>query len=154
MTPTEYLIACKQKFGIKSDYELAKRLNWNKQGISEVTRGNRSIPSQIAYRIADALGLDHGVVWADIEAHQEKDPKKRAYWEEFLARAAVFVLAIGVGGAALPGEAQAAPLASTAKGESILCQMLWRVIRRGQKLIRALDPSQLRLLLMPLKPVS
>lgn len=124
MTPNEYLDACRQKLEIKSDYELARRLEWNKQGISNVRKNRQAMPSEVAYRMADVLGLDHGVVWADIEAHQEKDPKKRAYWEEFLARAAVIVLAIGVGGATMPGEAQAAPLGSTAKGESVLCKII------------------------------
>jgi hypothetical protein len=61
--------------------------------------------------MADMLGLAHSVVWADIEAHQEKDPKKRAYWEEFLARAAVFVLAVSAcrRRMTLPGECTGRP---------------------------------------------
>jgi len=110
MTPNEYLDACKRTLGIKSDYELAHRLEWNKQGISSLRKGQRSMPCEVGYRIADILRLDHGVVWADIEAHQEKDPKKRAYWENFLARAAVFVLAVGIGSVAGPGQTQAPPL--------------------------------------------
>jgi plasmid maintenance system antidote protein VapI len=129
MTPIEYLDACKQKIGIRSDYELARRLEWNKQGISNVRKGQRSLPSEIAFRMADMLGLAHSVVWADIEAHQEKDPKKRAYWEEFLARAAVFVMAIGVGSAALPGESQAAPLSSAPKEQSVLCKIFGWVVK-------------------------
>lgn len=121
MTPSDYLTACRHKLGIKSDYELARRLDWNKQGISNVRKGRQAMPCEVGYRIADILGLDHGVVWADIEAHQEKDPKKRAYWESFLARAAVFVLAVGIGAVAGPGQTQAAPLHSAPMGQSVLC---------------------------------
>jgi plasmid maintenance system antidote protein VapI len=123
MTPIEYLDACKRQIGIKSDYELARRLEWNKQGISNVRKGQRSLPSEIAYRMADILGLAHSVVWADIEAHQEKDPKKRAYWEEFLARAAVIVLTVGIGSMTLPNNAQSAPL-NAVQGESVLCKII------------------------------
>lgn len=114
MTPNDYLTACRQKLGIKSDYELARRLDWNKQGISNVRKGRQAMPSEIAWKIADVLELSHSVVWADIEAHQEKDPKKRAYWEEFLQRAAVIVLAVGIGSATVRNEAHAAPLHSVA----------------------------------------
>ncbi|MDL1889328.1 hypothetical protein FBQ96_07060, partial [Nitrospirales bacterium NOB] len=121
MTPIEYLDACLVKLNIESDYELAKKIAWGGGAICEVRKGKRSIPSDVAYRIADVLCLDNGVVWADIEAHQEKDPKKRAYWEEFLQRAAVIVLAVGLGGAALPGESIAAPLNRAETGQSVLC---------------------------------
>lgn len=121
MTPNEYLDACRQKLGLKSDNALSLQIECTTGLISQIRKGVRSMPSGVAFRIADVLGLAHSVVWADIEAHQEKDPKKRAYWEEFLARAAVFVLAIGVGGAALPGESQAAQLCSAPTGQSVLC---------------------------------
>lgn len=94
MTPTEYLDACKEKLEIRSDYELAHRLEWNKQGISNVKKGQRSMPSDIAYKVADILGLDHGVVWADIEAHQEKNPEKRAYWRSYLDSRAASLAAV------------------------------------------------------------
>lgn len=130
MTPNEYLDACKGKLGIKSDYELAHRLEWNKQGISSLRKGQRSMPCEVGYRIADVLGLDHGVMWADIEAHQEKDPKKRAYWEGFLARAAVFVLAVGVGSATVRDEAQSAPLHSVTIVNLYYVQLAIRAFRR------------------------
>lgn len=147
MTPNEYLTACRDKLKIKSDYELARRLKWNKQGISNVRKNRQAMPSEVAFRMADVLGLAHSVVWADIEAHQEKDPKKRAYWEEFLQRAAVFMLAVGIGAGTLPSNAEAAaPLtANTDYAKS------WRAIRRAYRALKAaLDPGQLRIALMPM----
>ena len=124
MTPIEYLDTCSRKLAIKSDYELAKRIRWSAGAICDVRKNKRAIPADVAYRVADILGLDHGVVWADIEAHQEKDPKKRAYWEEFLGRAAVFVLTVALGVIALPTPGQTAPLTLAIKGQSVLCKII------------------------------
>lgn len=138
MTPNEYLTACRQKLGIKSDYELARRIGWTNGAICDVRKEKpRAIPADVAYRIADALGLDHGVVWADIEAHQEKDPKKRAYWEEFLGRAAMVLCGTGllaVTSIVTPSPAQAAVHHQTPHQVSVLCSIrnaAKRVINRA-----------------------
>lgn len=89
MTPAEYLDAAKAAMNIKSDYELAVRLEWTRGMLSQARHGQRAIPSDIAYRIAITLNLDPAQVWAEIESQQEKNPRRAAFWRSFLARAAV-----------------------------------------------------------------
>lgn len=89
MKPMEYLDACKKALNIESDYELARRLEVPKQRISDWRKGRVGIPADTAYRIAITLELDPARVLAEIEAVQEKNPKRAAFWRSFLSRAAV-----------------------------------------------------------------
>lgn len=95
MKPNEYLNACKMRLNIQSDYELAKRLGVSGGAISEIQRGIRGIPLDLAFRIAITLELDPAEVVADLEGQSEKNPKKREFWNSFVqrARAAVVLLA-------------------------------------------------------------
>jgi plasmid maintenance system antidote protein VapI len=89
MTPTEYMDAAKQRMGITSDYELARRLDENPGTISGIRAKKRGMPVEMAFRIAITLEQDPAAVYAEIKAQDEKDVRKREFWAGFLRRAAV-----------------------------------------------------------------
>lgn len=83
----EYLNEVKQRLNISSDYELAKRLEIYGSGLSEMRKGNRTVPLDVAYKIAIALDLDPAYVVADLHAQREKNAKRKGFWRDFLSRA-------------------------------------------------------------------
>lgn len=87
MKPSAYLDAVKAQLNIKSDYELAKRLELPKQSIPGIRNGSRAIALEIAFKIAIALELDPAQVVADLEEQREKNEKRRDFWRSFLSRA-------------------------------------------------------------------
>jgi len=121
MTPENYLDECKRKLNMPSDYQLAKKIDWSTGALCDVRKGKRPIPPIIAYKIGEILGIDGGAVMADLEAQQEKDPKKRAYWKSFLNRAAAATLVIAFGIITCPNNAQAR---IELKHECVLCQVI------------------------------
>lgn len=92
MTPTEYLDAAKEKMGLSSDYELAKRLGIPNANLPGMRRGERNIPLDVAFKLAITLELDPAQVVADLEAQREKNPKRREFWSGFIRRAAAVVV--------------------------------------------------------------
>jgi len=87
MNPSEYLDATKARIGIESDYELAKRLEMDRQSIPAIRRGERHLALDVAYRIAITLELDPAQVVADLEGQREKNAKRAAFWRSFTLRA-------------------------------------------------------------------
>lgn len=92
MTPTEYIDAAKEKMGLSSDYELAKRLGIPNANLPGMRRGERNIPLDVAFKLAITLELDPAQVVADLEAQREKNPKRREFWAGFTRRAAAVVV--------------------------------------------------------------
>lgn len=88
MTPNEYFDAAKQRMGIASDYELAKRLDIGRNGLPEMRAGKRNVPLDVAFKLAITLELDPAAVVADLESQREKNEKRRSFWAGFLQRAA------------------------------------------------------------------
>lgn len=84
----KYLDEVKQRLKIESDYELAKRLGIGRGSLSDMKKGNRAVPLDVAFKIAIALELDPATVVADLEAQREKNPTRKGFWEGFLMRAA------------------------------------------------------------------
>jgi len=94
MKPTEYLDAAKTRLNLKSDYELAKRLECPSGHISEVRSGKRHMPLEVAFRIAITLEIDPAQVVADLEEQREKNPKRQGFWRSFRSHAACAALAL------------------------------------------------------------
>ena len=92
MKASEYLDAAKQRLNIESDYELAKRLEVGNGAISEIRKGTRHVPLEVAYKLAITLELDPAQVVADLESQREKNPKRRGFWEGFIQRAAMLLV--------------------------------------------------------------
>ena len=97
MTPSEYLDAAKAAMGLQTDYELAQRLDIPRGHVAEMRHGQRAMKAYVAAKIAVTLNLDPAQVIADLEAQREKNPKKRAFWQSFLSRAAMLGLACTLG---------------------------------------------------------
>lgn len=85
MTPAEYLDACKQALTVESDYALAQKLELRRQLISKYRNGENIPDDYACARIAMTLGLDWKNVRADILSQSEKDPKRAAFWRDFLS---------------------------------------------------------------------
>lgn len=94
MKPSEYLDAAKGRLNIQSDYELAKRFAVPRGSISEMRSGHRSVPLEVAFRLAIVLEMDPAQVVADLEQQREKNPAKRDFWTGFISRAAMLLIAV------------------------------------------------------------
>jgi plasmid maintenance system antidote protein VapI len=94
MKTSDYLDATKQRLNIQSDYEMAKRFDVSNGAISEMRKGKRAVPLDVAYKIAITLELDPAQVVADLEAQREKNPKRQGFWQGFLSRAAMLLAVV------------------------------------------------------------
>ncbi|MDO9449343.1 MAG: hypothetical protein Q7J21_02575 [Rugosibacter sp.] len=88
MKTTDYLDAAKKKLAIKSDYELAKKMNIPNGQLPGMRTEKRAVPLSVAYWLAITLEIDPAQVVADLEAQREKNPVRREFWKSFLSRAA------------------------------------------------------------------
>lgn len=86
MLVKERLLECKIKLGIKSDYELASKLDVTRQRVNELMSGRCKADSYVATRIAEVLGLHPLMILAEFEAETAKDEKRRGYWLDFVRR--------------------------------------------------------------------
>ncbi len=95
MKASDYFDAAKQRIGITSDYELAKRIGSSDKHMPAMRKGTRAVPLDVAYKLAITLELDPALVVADLEAQREKNEARRAFWSGFIshARAAAVMLA-------------------------------------------------------------
>lgn len=79
-TTIEFLDAVKEKFGIESDYALAKRLGFPLSTVSNYRTGRRVLDDDAALAVALALGLHPFTVIASANAERAKTPEQRARW--------------------------------------------------------------------------
>ena len=85
MNTLDWLAACKRKFGVESDYALAKRLGVSTQTISSYRTGRSRLDDAMALTIALALEVDPIIVSASVNAERATTPEKRARWEGLFA---------------------------------------------------------------------
>lgn len=86
MTIIELLNSVKHANGIKSDGELARKLDVDKRRVSAYYKGDR-IPDEYAcLKIAEALGKPLDTIIATVKACSEKDEKRREVWENYMKR--------------------------------------------------------------------
>jgi transcriptional regulator with XRE-family HTH domain len=83
MNSIERLLQCKVKLGIKSDYALAKALGINRGSMTGYMTGKRQPDAYMAVKMAEVLGVHPMLLLAEFEAETEKNPDKRAFWENF-----------------------------------------------------------------------
>ena len=86
MKTKELLLECKITAKVTSDYALAKVLDIPRQDIAYYMAGTRKPDAYASVRIALCLRKDPAEVIATIEAENEKNPKKQAFWVDFLQR--------------------------------------------------------------------
>jgi len=87
MKPSAYLDAVKAQLNIKSDYELAKRMEVTNGQIVHYRTEFRPMPIAMVFKIAIALELDPAYVVADLEEQRSKKPCAKDFWRSFLQRA-------------------------------------------------------------------
>lgn len=95
----KYLDLVKAELKIKSDYELAKRLEIPQQRISAIRKGKESLSLYTMTKVAVTLSLDPIKVIAEMEMAKEKNAKRREFWKGFISRATVltaFVSTLGL----------------------------------------------------------
>lgn len=82
----ELLDAVKNAYDIKTDGELARKLDVDKRRISAYYNGDR-VPDEFAcLKIAQALGKPLDTIIATVKATSEKDEKRREVWENYMKR--------------------------------------------------------------------
>jgi transcriptional regulator with XRE-family HTH domain len=79
-TTVDWLAICKQRFGIESDYALAKRLGVSQQVISSYRTGRSRFDDDMALTVAEALQIDPLQVIASVNAERAKTDAQRARW--------------------------------------------------------------------------
>lgn len=109
--PAELLDAVRSRYGIRSDYALARFLNQPTNLVSRWRAGKGGPGDAVAAQLAGLLDLDAGYVLARLYAERATDAAGRAVWEALARRLApavagllaVLLLAplLGADGAAL-----------------------------------------------------
>lgn len=89
MTTVEYLDAVKNRYGIKSDYALAKHLGFNHTAVSGYRNGHRFFDDDAALTIATALELNPLEVIAAANAERAKTPEQKARWMSVMEKFSV-----------------------------------------------------------------
>lgn len=95
MKTVEYFSAIKARYGITSDYGLAKKLEVTPQKMSDWMSGRVLPGSLTCYKMAELLGKSPEIVLADIEleraerAHRDGDVKAWRGWVRKLSGATV-----------------------------------------------------------------
>lgn len=81
MKTLEYLDAIKEKFGLKSDYALAKKLELTSTAVQIMRKGTSVFSDKTALKVAELLEINSAEVM--IQSHVERcsDAEVKAAWE-------------------------------------------------------------------------
>ena len=82
MKTSDYLDVLLKQRGRGASAELARKLGIHRAAITNYQTGHRIMDDYTAAKVAEALGIDQMELIAQANAEREKDPAKRAYWEE------------------------------------------------------------------------
>jgi hypothetical protein len=80
-TTVEFLEEIKAKYGLKSNYALAKKMGQTDTGVARWMHRKGSFSDETCLQVADLLDIDPAYVMACIHAEREKNEKLRALWE-------------------------------------------------------------------------
>ena len=83
----ELLLECKVKLGIQSDYKLAQALEMHSGLISDYMSGKRVPDEYACMRISLILQRNPAEIIAIVQGESEKNPKRKAFWLDFLVHA-------------------------------------------------------------------
>ena len=115
MTTIEYIDALKARYGLRSEYAVAKFLNVTTSTSLNWRHGKSHFEDEMALRVAELLDLEPSRVLADMHAQRAKSENVRAAWLKIAEGAtAVFLYAL----AAVILSAAPAPAEASARGES------------------------------------
>lgn len=123
----EYLEAAKVKLGIRSDYELAKRLQITASAVSRYRKRGTTFDPATAVKVSEILEIPPMRVIADAELERARSPDQREFWRAVLGKvAAIAAGAVGLAIATYPAELVAAVLTAVC----VLCKIAVRTFRR------------------------
>lgn len=120
MNTIELLDAVKNRYGLPSDYALAKRLGMSSERISKYRTRGGALAEDNALKVAQLLELDEGYVLACMEAERAHSTAAKRAWEKLADRlksggvAAALLLLVA---APAPTPANAAP----PPGNAVVC---------------------------------
>ncbi len=95
-TTVQFLDAVRDRYGLTSDYQLAKLLGVGQTNISRYRNRGGTMDDHIAIRVAELLKLDPGYVLACVQAERAATEEVRKIWTKTakaLAGTAVAILA-------------------------------------------------------------
>jgi transcriptional regulator with XRE-family HTH domain len=86
MKTVQYLDAVKARFGLVSDYSVAKKLGFTQTAVSQYRHGRRFFDDDAALIVAQVLDLEPIVVIAAANAERAKTPEAKARWESLMEK--------------------------------------------------------------------
>ena len=93
-TSKDFTSAIKARYGIESDYQLAKLLGITRSAMSKYRTGVCHVFGEdIGYRIAELLDLDAGYVLSCLAAERSKDIKVKKVWQRLAELTRVAIIA-------------------------------------------------------------
>lgn len=96
-TCRDYLKDLKLRYGIESDYQLAKLLGLRKQTIGSLQAADSTFSVETAMRVAELLGIDPKPIVVQAHLERARSPAERKMWESLLGKvAAIAVGAVGL----------------------------------------------------------
>ena len=81
MNSAEFLDAVREKHGLTSDYQVAKKLEIPLSSISMYRTHRRQFDDWVSIKVAGSLGWDPGFVMASIQAERAKRTEDREVWQ-------------------------------------------------------------------------
>jgi plasmid maintenance system antidote protein VapI len=94
MNSREYLLTCKVRLKIDSNYRLAKELEIAEADINYCMQGKRSLSVYACFRVAECLGINPTEIIAQIALESEKNESKKNYFRNFLKSCSIAVTGI------------------------------------------------------------
>ena len=100
----QFLDAVKSKYGLASDYAVAKKLRISQPTVSRYRKKQGYLDDEVALRVAKALEIDAAYVLACAHAERAKGEEMRATWSRIAEKlgAVAATVFIGVAGYTVP----------------------------------------------------
>lgn len=82
MNTQDYLAQIRAKFGISTDYAIAKKLGVSKQAAGRYSKGLGGFDDEVALRVASLTGIHPGLVLLDMHKERAQTDEAREIWEQ------------------------------------------------------------------------
>ena len=95
-TTADFIEALKAKYGLKSNYAVAKFLNQTDTAIARWSNGKTTFSDETAMHVAYLLDLDPAYVVASVHAERAKHANEKKLWERIATSVAGVAAALAV----------------------------------------------------------
>lgn len=95
-TTADFLNQIREKYGLKSNYALARKLGQTDTSIARWAHGKGSFSDETCLQVADLLDLDPAFVVACIHAERAKNEAEKKLWERIAARMSIAAALVGI----------------------------------------------------------